>query len=64
MPIELASPDRENLADRVISNPRLIELLLERDARIYELEQELSDKKAQLKEIAGFAKTINALGGQ
>ena len=38
--------DREEIADRVISNYRLIELLHEKDNIIYKLEAELSDIKS------------------
>jgi len=37
--------DREAIEDRTISNARLIELLQEKDAKIYLLELELSDIK-------------------
>ena len=59
--LNLDSPDSEALADRVISNDRLIELLVEKDRRVYVLEAELSDLKDALRDIGRFHRAISSI---
>ena len=52
--------DKEDIQDRVISNERLIEILGERDNRIYKLELELSQAKYNFQRVVEFFRFINS----
>ena len=53
--------DREEIADRVISDARLLELLAERDKDVYRLEVELSAAKRKLRDIGELQRVLNEL---
>ena len=53
--------DREEIADRVISDERLLQLLAERDKDVYRLEVELSAAKRKLRDIGELQKVLNEL---
>jgi hypothetical protein len=53
--------EREAMADRVISNARLLELLAEKDSRVCELEAELWKTKDYLQKIVQLKRLIDAI---
>ncbi len=59
--IGFTDDDRVELADRVISNSRLIELLHESTDRIYALELELSAAKRKLGDIGELFSVLSEL---
>lgn len=50
--------DREDIADRVISNERLIQIFHEKDKTIYRLEIELSEAREKLNKLADIIGSI------
>ena len=59
--IGFTSNDRAELADRVISNARLVELLHTSVDRICELEMKLQETESKLETIAKLFKTLSEL---
>ena len=59
--IGMSDVTREELADRIVSNPRLIDLLGEKDRRINELEVELYDARVTVQKIVEFLRFINSI---
>ena len=59
--IGFTTDDRCDLADRVISNERLIQLLHESTDRIYALEVELSAADRKLKDIGELFSVLSEL---
>ena len=55
----MSNTDREDIADGVISDSRLLTLLHEKDSVIYDLESKLGKANAKLQEIA---RTFRAIG--
>ncbi|MHA2086618.1 MAG: hypothetical protein ACXABD_22995 [Candidatus Thorarchaeota archaeon] len=53
--------DREDIADRKISNERLIQLLHEKDDKIYQLELELSEIKREIAQMDAGVVFFNKL---
>ena len=53
--------DLEDIADRVISNSRLIEIFHEKDQEIYRLEAELGQVKTMLNNIVQLQRLVSAI---
>ena len=59
--INLDSPDKEQAEDRVMTDGRLIEILLEKEARILDLERELSAIQQKFGDIARLYKAVSSI---